>query len=62
MNLSLLQQDTIKKGRVDENAAIQLKFEANNDEEYEVEAIQDSAPYEIESKNSHFPWLYYLVS
>lgn len=36
--MSLLVKDTIKKGRIDENA-IQLQFEANNNEKYKVERI-----------------------
>ena len=59
--MSLLEQDTTRKGRVDENA-FQLEFEENNDEEYEVEGIWDSAIYAKESEVGHLPGLYYLVS
>ena len=39
----LLEQDTIRKGWVDEKTAEQLEFEANGDnEEYEVEGIRDT--------------------
>ncbi|MCJ1348838.1 hypothetical protein MMC31_007071, partial [Peltigera leucophlebia] len=40
-HVSLLEHDTNRKGRVDENAT-QLEFEAGDDEEYEVEGIRDS--------------------
>ena len=36
--MSLLEQDTIKKGRVDKNV-MKLEFDAGNSEEYKVEAI-----------------------
>ena len=35
-HVSLLEQDTTRKERVDENAATRLEFEAGNNEEYEV--------------------------
>ena len=40
----LLEQDTIRKGRMDENAT-ELDAGNNNSGEYKVEAIQDSAVY-----------------
>ena len=40
----------------------QIEFDAGNNEEYEVEAIRDSAVYARESESSHLPGLYYLVS
>ena len=59
-HVSLLEQDTTKKGRVDENMT---EFEAgSDDEEYEVEGIRDSAVYAKESTTGHLPGLYYLVS
>ena len=61
-HVSLLEQDTTRKGRVDEKIAEQLEFEAGNDEEYEVEGILDSAVYAKESEAGHLPGLYYLVS
>ena len=62
-HLSLLEQETTKKGRVDEKTAEQLEFEAGGDnEEYEVEGICDSAVYARESEAGHLPGLYYLVS
>ena len=59
----LLEQDTTRKGRMDEKTAEQLEFEAGGDnEEYEVEGIRDSAVYARESEAGHLPGLYYLVS
>ena len=60
-HMSLLEQDTTRKGRVDENDAAEL--DAGDDEggEYKVEAIRDSAVYARESAG-HLPGLYYLVS
>ena len=59
-HVSLLEQDTTRKGRVDEDAT---KLNAGDDEggEYKVEAIRDSAVYARESAG-HLPGLYYLVS
>ena len=56
--MSLLEQDTSRKGRVDENAT---ELNAGKDSgEYKVEAICDSAVYARESAG-HLPGLYYLV-
>ena len=62
-HVSLLEQDTTRKGRVDENATELAKLDAGDDEggEYEVEAIRDSAVHARESAG-HLPGLYYLVS
>ena len=58
-HVSLLEQDTTRKGRVDENAT---ELDAGEDSgEYEVEAIRDSAVYARESESGHLPGLYYLV-
>ena len=57
--MSLLEQDTTRKGRVDENVT---EFEAGHDEEYEMERIWDSAVYAKESAAGHLPGLYYLIS
>ena len=46
--MSLLEQDTTRKGRVYENATRtwrNSKFEAGNDKEYEVEGIRDSTVF-----------------
>ena len=59
-HVSLLEQDTTRKRRVDENLT---EFEAgSNDKEYEVEGIRDNAIYAKKSTTGHLPGLYYLVS
>ncbi len=59
--MPLLEQDTTRKGRVDETTS-RLEFESDGDgKEYEVEAIRDNAVYARESEG-HLPGLYYLVS
>ena len=61
--MSLLKQDTTRKGRMDEKIAEQLEFEASgNNKEYKVEGICDSAVYIRKSEAGHLPGLYYLVS
>ncbi len=58
-HVSLLEQDTIRKGRV----KTAIKLDEGNSEEYEVEAICDSAIYAKESDSeNHLLGLYYLVS
>ena len=57
--MSLLEKDTIRKGRVDKNVT---EFEAGNDKEYEVEGIWDSMVYAKESAVGHLSRLYYLIS
>ena len=59
-NVSLVEQDTTRKKRVDKKV-MELDFEACNSEEYEVEAIRDSVVYVKESEG-HLPGLYYLVA
>ena len=54
----LLEQDTTKNGRVND---MQLKFEAGDDKEYEVDGIWDSAIFAKESAGQ-LPGLYYLIS
>ena len=58
-HVSLLEQDTTKKGQVDDEAELDA---SDNSGEYEVEPIWDSAVYARESKSGHLPGLYYLVS
>ena len=61
--MSLLEQDTTRKGQVDEKTAEQLEFKAGGDnEEYEVEGIRNNAVYARETEAGHLPGLYYLVS
>ena len=55
--VSLLEQNTTKKGR----KFLVPEFEPGDDKEYEVEAIRDSAVYAKET-DGHFPGLYYLVA
>ena len=58
--MSLLEQDTTRKGRVHEENVEEL--DAGDDSgEYEVEAIRDNAVYARESESGHLPGLYYLV-
>ena len=58
----LLKQDTTRKGWVDKKTS-QLEFEDDGEgEEYEVEAICDSAVYAKESKSGQLPGLYFLIS
>ena len=58
--VSLLEQDTTRKGWV--NKTTELDFKAGDDKEYEVERIRDSAMYAIELEAGHLPELYYLVN
>ena len=57
--MSLLEQDTTRKGRVDKNVT---EFKAGNDEEYEVKGIRDSAVYAKKSVAGQIPNLYYMIS
>ena len=61
--MSLLEQDTTRKKRLDEEVK-QMKFDAGDNEsgEYKVEAIWDSAVYVRESESGHLLGFYYLVS
>ena len=58
-HVSLLEWDTTRKRRLDENMT---EFEAGNNKEYEVEGIWDNAVYAKESVAGHLPGLYYLIS
>ena len=57
-HVSLLEQETTKKERVDENMT---EFKAGNSKKYKVEVIQDSTVY-INKAEGHLPNLYYLVA
>ena len=60
--MSLLEQITTRKGRVDENT-LQLEFEDDGKgEEYKLEAICDSKVYARESESGPLLGLYYLIS
>ena len=57
--MSLLKQNTTRKGLVNENAT---KLEAGDSKEYKVEAIWDSVIFARKSESGHLPGLYYLLS
>ncbi len=57
-HVSLLEQDTTKKGQVDKITS-RLEFENEGNKEYKVEAICDNVVYTSESKD-HLPGIYYL--
>ena len=59
-HMSLLEQDNIRKGRINEFTEVP-KFESSDNKEYEVEAIRDSAVY-TKKANGHLLGLYYLVA
>ena len=60
-HVSLLEQDTTRKGRVNETLPEpDGEFETGDDKEYKVEAIIDSVVYGKET-NDQMPGLYYLV-
>ena len=59
--MSLLEQNTVRKGRVDKNNTAELDAGNNESGEYKVKAICDSAVYAKESESSHLLGLYYLV-
>ncbi len=61
--MSLLEQDTTRKGQVDNKAPPEpeKEFEAGDDKEYKVEVIIDSVVYGQQANNSQMPGLYYLV-
>ena len=60
--MSMLEQNTTKKGRVDEKTVEQLEFEAGSDnKKYELEGIYNSMVYARESEAGHLLGLYYLV-
>ena len=62
-HVSLLKQDTTRKGRVDKKVR-QMEFDIGDDEsgKYKVDAIWDSAVYARESELGHLPGFYYLIS
>ena len=57
--VSLLEQDTTKKGQVNDTQ-LNFEFEAGNNKEYEIDGIWDSAVYAKESAGQLLG-LYYLV-
>ena len=58
--MSLLEQDTTRKGRVSDKV---LELNAGNEDskEYKVEVIWDSAVYANKLESGHLSGLYYLV-
>ena len=60
-HVSLLEQDTTRKGRMSEEVP-ELDAGDEDSKEYEVEAIRNSAVYVNESESGHLPSLYYLVA
>ena len=58
-HVSLLEQDSTKKGRVDKNAT-KLDAGDNESSEYKMEAICNSAVYAKESESGYILGLYYL--
>ncbi len=60
--MSLLEQDTIRKRRVNNTVLSELKkeFKPKDNKEYKVEAIIDSMVYSKEA-NNQIPSVYYLV-
>ena len=59
--MSLLEQDTTRKGRVSEEVP-ELDAGDKDSEEYNVEAIWDSTVYANKLESGHLPGLYYLVA
>ncbi len=63
-HVSLLEQDTTRKGQVDKalpEPEKEFEFEAGENKKYEVKAIIDSAVYNQQT-NNQMPGLYYLIS
>ena len=60
-HLSLLEQETTRKVRVDKRVT-KLELKAGNSEEYEIAAICDSIVYASKSELGQLPGLYYLVA
>ena len=59
--ISLLEQDTTRKGQIDENDTTELDAGNNKSGEYKVEIICNSAVYARESKSDYLPGLFYLI-
>ena len=63
--MSLLEQDTIKKRRVDNKTLPEpeknLEFEIKSNKKYEVEAIIDNTVYDQQANSNQMPDFYYLV-
>ena len=59
-HVSLLEQNSTKKGRVN-NTQLDFEFEGGDNKEYEVNGIWDSAVYAKKSAIGQLPELYYLI-
>ena len=59
-HVSLLEQDTTKKGQVN-YTQLDFEFKASHDEEYKVDGIWNSAIYAKKWTTGQLPGLYYLV-
>ena len=59
-HISLLEQDITKKGQMNDTQ-LNFELEANNNEEYKVKSIWDSAVYASPSATEQLLRLYYLV-
>ena len=59
--MSLLEQDTTGKERVDKRVT-KLELEAGNSKEYRVEAIWDNVVYASKLESGQLPALYYLIA
>ncbi len=61
----LLEQDTIRKGQVDNKALPELEkdmeFEARSNKKYKIEAIIDNVVYDQWANNNQMPGFYYFV-
>ena len=57
---SLLEQDTTKKGQVNDTQ-LYFEYETSNDKKYKVDGIEDSTVYAKESTTGQLSELYYLV-
>ena len=59
--MSLLKQDTIKKGQINKNKIIKLDVSNKNSKKYKTEIIYNNIVYTRELELSHLLRLYYLV-
>ena len=59
--MSLLEQNTTRKKRVDKNNAVELDAGDNKSGKYKIEAIWDSPVYAQGSKSGYLLEFYYLM-
>lgn len=61
-HVSFLEKNTTRREEADHKMKqLQLKFEDDNSEKFEVEGIQNSAVYAQESEDGQPPGLYYFI-